>query len=492
MELSCDHLPEAVSNAGDMDPEARSGPQHPGYTFFRQIGSPKYIVAPMVDASELAWRLLSRQHSAQLCYTPMYHAKCFVNSEGYRKTFATCAEDRPLIVQFCANDPEVFSQACGLVADRCDAVDLNLGCPQAIASAGHFGAFLQDEWELITSMISRARRDHPNLPITAKIRVFKDIRKTVEYAKILVEAGVSILTVHGRTRDMKGRLTGVASWDHIKAVKESVPVPIFANGNIRYFEDIQKCLQETGADGVMTAEGNLYNPSLFTGRNPPVVDVAQEYLDLVIKNPCPVSYIRGHLFKLFHEAIHLAENRDVRERLASAKSIDDFLTVNKDMRERLKKASSARRPFTAWELKCGVKPIPIYRCQPYLRPDPEESSDDQAQRKGPSKTIDQMIDLVQDLERPADVDLKALSKNKLKKLMRYPRRSVAILSERTVFSLCKGENCKNPKGIKCTFAMCRACCRSYARLERLTCETHHAFFAESRNTGVALPRETQA
>lgn len=185
--------------------------------------------------------------------------------------------DRPLIVQFCANSPDYLLEAARYVAPYCDAVDLNLGCPQGIARKGHYGAFLQEDWKLVYELINTL---HKNLdvPVTAKMRILETREKTLEYAKVILSAGASVLTVHGRLRDQKGHKTGLADWSVLRYLRENLPpeTVIFANGNILQYGDIDRCLRETGADGVMSAEGNLHDPAIFA-KAPAMGDEDREY-----------------------------------------------------------------------------------------------------------------------------------------------------------------------------------------------------------------------
>ncbi|KAL8552697.1 hypothetical protein ACS0TY_001402 [Phlomoides rotata] len=92
------------------------------------LGRPKLIVAPMVDNSELPFRSLCRKYGAEAAYTPMLHSRMFSENEKYRsQEFTTCKEDRPLFVQFCANNPDLLLEAARRVEAYCDYVDINFG-----------------------------------------------------------------------------------------------------------------------------------------------------------------------------------------------------------------------------------------------------------------------------------------------------------------------------------------------------------------------------
>lgn len=434
--------------------------ENSGYRFWRdKLGSPRLIVAPMVDQSELAWRMLSRKYCAQLCFTPMLHASVFIKDSRYRKeSLQSCSEDRPLIVQFCANDPDVFVEACKLAEDHCEGIDLNLGCPQAIARRGRYGAFLQDEWDLLKEMVGRAKKEI-GVPITCKIRVFQDVERTIQYAQMLEAAGCQLLTVHGRTREQKGPLTGIASWDHIKAVKSNVNIPVFANGNIQHLSDVFRCIEETGADGVMIAEGNLHNPALFQGINPPVWKMCIEYLEFVKKYPCPMSYVRGHIFKICHHCLVIEENKEIRQKIAVASDINQFTEAVLELREKyenLDSKSATLNPIRKYNL-----PFPPWICQSYIRPPPEKTS----MEKG-EKNLEE-----EEMNRKRIICENGISRKKLKKLQKNPDKK---FEKKPAFETCR--LCLNPKGSKCAYQLCKSCCREKTFNEVLDCSGHRFCF----------------
>ncbi|MDC0525795.1 tRNA-dihydrouridine synthase family protein [bacterium] len=234
----------------------------------------RYVCAPMVGGSELAFRLLCRRYATRrlLCYTPMMSSERFASEPSYRaEIFQSCAEDRPLVAHFAGNDPAVMLAAAKLVEDCVDAVDLNLGCPQRIAHSGHFGSFLLDEADrtLVCSIV-RALAGGLTVPVHCKVRLLSTTEETVALCCQLRDAGASLIAVHARHRvSLVGRSgpvarDGPALLDEVAAVCTRVKgVRIVANGNVITWDDVCANLQTTGAHGIMSAEGLLDDPALF-------------------------------------------------------------------------------------------------------------------------------------------------------------------------------------------------------------------------------------
>ncbi|SJX60944.1 related to tRNA dihydrouridine synthase [Sporisorium reilianum f. sp. reilianum] len=452
------------------------------WDFYRSIGSPRRVVAPMVDQSELPWRILSRRYGSDLVYTPMINAKLFVDESSKKKkvkyqevnfnkehgeegcstpidALLSCEgegsstdSDRPLFVQFCSNDAATLLRAAQVVEDRCDAVDLNLGCPQHIARRGHYGSYLMEDWALIFALINTL---HLNLkiPVTAKMRVYESVDKTVAYAKLLERAGAQIITVHGRTRSMKGHHTGLADWSKIRAVKAAVRVPVFANGNVLYPQDFADALAATGADGVMSAEGNLYNPAIFVHELPrepsalfplapalpfpSIARLAHEYLDIVsaLRTPTQSSAIKAHLFRLCRPALEV--HRDLREplgksrfdasatgaqRVATYRAFVDELEarLDKDMREEKWTAQpdpplpGSVSQLTPMGEGGRAVYVPHWLAQPYFRPPlvPDERGVEErrerAERVAESKGVEGKVGRAR--EASADAEAEAVEK----------------------------------------------------------------------------------
>ncbi|KAG5028823.1 hypothetical protein AAZX31_05G090000 [Glycine max] len=340
------------------------------WAHWTKLGRPRFIVAPMVDNSELPFRMLCRKYGAQGAYTPMLHSRIFTETEKYRnEEFTTCKEDRPLFVQFCANDPDVLLEAARKVERFCDYVDINLGCPQRIAKRGYYGAFLMDNLPLVKSLVEKLAVNL-QVPVSCKIRLFPNLEDTLKYARMLEEAGCMLLAVHGRTRDEKDGKKFRADWKAIRAVKNAVRIPVLANGNIRHIDDVRDCLEETGVEGVLSAETLLENPALFAGfRTAEWVsesegtnvdgkldqaDLLIEYLKLCEKYPVPWRMIRSHVHKLLGDWFSLQPH--IREELnKQSKLTFEFLY---DMVDRLR-ATGIRIPLykdTQVELTAGSYP----------------------------------------------------------------------------------------------------------------------------------------
>eukprot|EP00033_Pygsuia_biforma_P000790 GCRY01000922.1.p1 GENE.GCRY01000922.1~~GCRY01000922.1.p1 ORF type:complete len:414 (-),score=86.07 GCRY01000922.1:736-1977(-) len=320
---------------------------------WKSLGKPKYALGPMVEQSELPFRLLVKNYGVGLRYTPMLHSTMFTESKKYRESnFTTCPEDRPVIAQFNGFDPQTVVEAAKYVEKEVDAVDLNLGCAQGIARRGHYGSYLAacvPDWPVIEEIV-RQLSQTLSCPVWCKIRVFDDVNKTIAFARMLEHAGASLVAVHGRTKEMIGPKKGLASYPQIKAVREALSVPVIGNGNIRVKGDADHLLRTTGVACAMSAEGLLHDPALFA----PLVSLpstreensrgvllqsksancqlAKEYLALAREYPCSLKAVRAHMFRMFVTV--LGHYPDLRDRLSQAPDLAGITAVVADLAER--------------------------------------------------------------------------------------------------------------------------------------------------------------
>ncbi|KAM3875251.1 tRNA-dihydrouridine(20a/20b) synthase [NAD(P)+]-like [Diretmus argenteus] len=282
------------------------------------------ICAPMVRYSKLAFRSLVRKYDCDICFTPMIVAADFMRSVKARDSeFTTNEADRPLIVQFAASDAQTLADAACVVAPFSDGVDLNCGCPQRWAMSEGYGACLIKNPELVKDMVKQIRNqvDNPNYTASIKIRIHTDLRRTVDLCQKAESAGVSWITVHGRTADERHQ---PVHYDAIKTIKDSISVPVIANGDIKYLRDVEFIRQLTGVDGVMAARGLLANPAMFAGYEDTPLECVWDWVDIAMEQGTPFTCFHHHLIYML-ERVSSQPERKVFNSLSSTSAVIDYL-----------------------------------------------------------------------------------------------------------------------------------------------------------------------
>ncbi|XP_063235214.1 tRNA-dihydrouridine(20a/20b) synthase [NAD(P)+]-like [Bacillus rossius redtenbacheri] len=283
------------------------------------------VCAPMVRYSKLAFRSLVRKYECDLCFTPMIIAESFLASPKARSSeFSTNKGDRPLVVQFAANNADDFARAAELVAPYCDGVDLNCGCPQRWAMKEGYGADLLARPECIRDMVLAVRNRVPRpLSVSAKLRLLPDLRRTVELCRSLERAGVSFLTVHARTPDQRHQPVDVAA---LRQLRESVALPLVANGDVRSLQGASRLQEATGCQGVMSARGLLANPALFSGQPRTPLDCVRRWVGLAARTGASYQSLHHHLVFMLEKVL----GRDQRLRFNALKRRDQVLDFLQD------------------------------------------------------------------------------------------------------------------------------------------------------------------
>jgi tRNA-dihydrouridine synthase B len=222
------------------------------------------VLAPLAGISDSVFRTICRSYGAELVFSEM------VSAEGIRRKMRRTLSyleftdrERPIALQLFGSNGERLSEAAQVVEQEYgpDLIDINLGCPvRKVTKTGAGAALLRDKKKLaatVASVVAAVRT-----PVSAKMRLGWKEDHSVEIARILSDSGIRILTVHARIAQ-NGFGTS-ADWDVFEAIRNKVPIPVIANGDIRSPEDAAYLIREVGMCGVMIGRAAIGRPWIFS------------------------------------------------------------------------------------------------------------------------------------------------------------------------------------------------------------------------------------
>ncbi|TFH75839.1 tRNA dihydrouridine synthase DusB [Gammaproteobacteria bacterium LSUCC0112] len=230
----------------------------------KHVLSRPILLAPMVGVSDVPFREVCLQQGATLTIAEMLPADTAMwKSEKNRLRLKRSTACGPEIVQIAGFDADMMAEAARLNADMgAEVIDINMGCPAKKVLKKAAGSALMRDPELVEQIL-RAVVAAVDIPVTLKMRTgwCRAQKNGVDIARIAEDCGISMISVHGRTREC--RFVGDVEYDTIAAIKQSVCIPVIANGDIDSPEKAIQVLKHTGADGLMIGRAAQGRPWIF-------------------------------------------------------------------------------------------------------------------------------------------------------------------------------------------------------------------------------------
>ena len=226
----------------------------------------RLALAPMAGVTDLAFRTICRELGAGYTITEMVSAKALCYQDRKSIPLLTLGEgEHPCAAQLFGSDPACIQEAAAIALETsgADILDLNMGCPvPKVVNSGDGSALMKDP-EKAARILEAAVRGAGGRPVTVKFRLGwdKGSINCVEFARTMEQAGAAAVAVHGRTRTQM--YSGRANWDYIREIKQTVSIPVIANGDVFNAREAVHILSYTGADMAMIGRACFGNPWIF-------------------------------------------------------------------------------------------------------------------------------------------------------------------------------------------------------------------------------------
>lgn len=271
------------------------------------------ILAPMAGVTDISFRKICKEFGPGLVCTEMVSSKAIFYDDSKTKLLMnTQGEERPISIQIFGSDEETMGYAAKYVSKLADIVDINMGCPAPkVVKNGDGSKLLLDIVK--AEKVVRAVVKNSDKPVTLKIRKGWDLNNivAVKFAQMAENAGVSAITIHGRTRTEM--YSGKVDLDIIKKVKASVKIPVIGNGDIIDEESALRMFEYTGVDGIMIGRGTFGNPWIFK-RIKHFLETGEKLPE--ISNKEKLRVIKKHIELELQEKEELTAIREMRKFLA--------------------------------------------------------------------------------------------------------------------------------------------------------------------------------
>lgn len=238
------------------------------------------ILAPVAGHTDLPMRRSCRRHGCLFAFTEMIDAGSLVFNHGKTPLLATRGDDEPFLgVQLVGSDTGLLERAAEIVNSlRFNVLDFNLGCPAPkVAKKGEgITLALRDPNAALRAVETLVRVSRIPVSVKTRIQSFGEPASTVAFCKRLEDAGIAALTLHGRV--MKAFYSGPVDFETISAVRETLSIPVIANGGALTASACRELAEKSGCSRIMIARGALGNPWIFenAGRPPTVAELAAE------------------------------------------------------------------------------------------------------------------------------------------------------------------------------------------------------------------------